>query len=132
MPHRNAALTVEGRRRLCRRVDRGRPIAHVAAEAGVSRQCLSSWHARWRVGGEAGPPDRSSRPQHGPNRTCKQVEDCIERIRRDRMLGSQRMAYELAGEGITISPSGVYRVLVRRGISRLRDLDPPMSPDPEI
>ena len=34
MSHRNAPLTPEGRRRLCERVDSGRPVSHVAAEAG--------------------------------------------------------------------------------------------------
>jgi hypothetical protein len=33
--HAYAPLTVEGRRRMCLRVDAGRPRAHVAAEAGV-------------------------------------------------------------------------------------------------
>ncbi|WP_211177621.1 leucine zipper domain-containing protein [Pseudonocardia acidicola] len=78
MPHRNAPLTVEGRRRLCERVDRGRPIAHVAAEATISPQCLSSWYARWCVEGETGLHERSSRPQHSPNRTPVQVKDRIE------------------------------------------------------
>ena len=49
MSHANAPLTGEGRRRLCLRVDAGRPRAHVAAEAKVPRQCLSKWHARWRA-----------------------------------------------------------------------------------
>lgn len=48
----NAPLTAAGRRRLCERVDAGRPIAHVAAEAGISRRCLAKWYARWK---EAGP-----------------------------------------------------------------------------
>ena len=33
-------LTSEARRRLCERVDAGRPISHIAAEAGISRRCL--------------------------------------------------------------------------------------------
>lgn len=36
MTHRNAPLTVEGRRRLIQRCKK-RPIAHVAAEMGISR-----------------------------------------------------------------------------------------------
>jgi transposase InsO family protein len=123
--HRNAPLTVEGRRRLCERVDRGRPIAHVAAEAGISRQCLSKWHHRWRDGGEAGLVEHSSRPDRSPRRTPVEVEARIEKIRRDRMLGPDRIAWELRREGVSISASGVHRVLVRLGISRLRDLDPP-------
>jgi hypothetical protein len=46
--HPNAPLTPEGRQRLCERVDSGRPIAHVAAEAGISRRCLSKWYGRWQ------------------------------------------------------------------------------------
>jgi hypothetical protein len=42
MTHANAPLSVEGRRRLVARcVDR--PIAHVAAEMGISRACASKW-----------------------------------------------------------------------------------------
>jgi len=44
MGHRNAPLAPEGRRRLCQRVDAGRPICHVASEAGqtcVTGGCLA-------------------------------------------------------------------------------------------
>ena len=37
MTHRNAVLTPQGRYRLVMRVQAGRPIAHVAAEAGIAR-----------------------------------------------------------------------------------------------
>ena len=37
MTHRNAVLTPRGRYRLVMRVQAGRPIAHVAAEAGIAR-----------------------------------------------------------------------------------------------
>ena len=67
--HRNAPLTPEGRRRLCLRVDTGRPVCHVAAEAGVARQTLAKWHARWLEDGENGLHDRSSRPVTCPNQT---------------------------------------------------------------
>lgn len=59
MSHANAPLTPEGRLRLVRRCAR-RPIAHVAAEAGVSRQCLSKWKARYDELGEVGLLDRAS------------------------------------------------------------------------
>jgi hypothetical protein len=49
----------------------------------------------------------------------------IEALPRDRKLGPARMAAQLAGEGVRISASGVYAVLVRLGINRLRDLDRP-------
>ena len=50
MTHRNAVLTPRGRNRLVMRVQAGRPIAHVAAEAGIARATLSKWVARHRQG----------------------------------------------------------------------------------
>lgn len=70
MAHANAPLTPEGRRRLIERIILdGRPISHVAAEAGVSRQRLSVWLHRFELLGEAGLEDRSSRPARSPNQT---------------------------------------------------------------
>jgi transposase len=54
MPHRNARLTVHGRQLLVDRVSSGRPVAHVAKEVGVSRQCAHRWVARYAAEGEAG------------------------------------------------------------------------------
>ncbi|CAM5329565.1 hypothetical protein SALBM135S_00003 [Streptomyces alboniger] len=52
--HRNAPLAPEGHLRLCLRTDVGRPSAHVSAEAGISRRCLTKWYARWRAHGGNG------------------------------------------------------------------------------
>src|SRR5689334_12177135 len=123
MAHRNAPLTPEGRRRLCQRVDAGRPICHVAAEAGVARQTLAKWHARWLQDGESGLGDRSSGPVRCPNQTDPQVEDLVEYLRRNLKLGPVMLVAELAEFGITLAASTIHRVLLRRGISRLRDLD---------
>lgn len=123
--HANAPFTVEGRRRLCQRVDAGRARAHVAAEAGISRQCLSKWHARWVAEGEAGLIDRSSQPGSSPTRTSPELTARIEQLRRSRLFGPGRIAHELARDDITIAASTVHRVLQRLGISRLRDLDRP-------
>ena len=123
MGHRNAPLTVEGRRRLCERVDAGRPICHVAAEAAIARQTLGKWYARWLAEGENGLRDRSSRPASSPHRTAVEVEDRVEALRREYKVGPVQLVGLLAAEGIAVPASTVYRILVRRGISRLRDLD---------
>lgn len=52
--HANAPLTSTGRRILCERIAKGRPIAHVAEEMGVSRQTASKWWNRYLAEGEAG------------------------------------------------------------------------------
>jgi transposase InsO family protein len=125
MAHRNAPLTPEGRRRLCERVDAGRPICHVAAEAGIARQTLGRWYARWSESGEDGLQDRSSRPASSPRQTPVEVEHHLEQLRRDRKVGPVQLVGLLLQEHqIELPASTIYRVLVRRGISRLRDLDP--------
>ncbi|MER7475295.1 IS481 family transposase [Micromonospora sp. NPDC000018] len=124
--HPNAPLTPEGRRRLCERVDAGRPIAHVAAEAGISRRCLAKWYARWRAHGESGLLDHSSRPNHSPTRTSEPLADLVEALRRQTKHGPARLAADLKRlHGVTVAPATVHRILVRRGLNRLRDLDPP-------
>lgn len=129
MAHGNAPLTPEGRRRLCERIDDGRPISHVADEAGVSRQRLSVWYQRWLAEGDAGLEDRSSKPAVSPNQTAEEIEDLIEVIRRDTKRGPDFISGLLAGEGILIAPATVHRVLVRRGINRRSTLDPPTGED---
>ncbi|MGZ4518647.1 MAG: helix-turn-helix domain-containing protein [Mycobacteriaceae bacterium] len=123
--HPNAPLTPHGRRRLSERVDAGRPISHVAAEAGVSRQCLGTWHARWTELGEAGLQDRSGRPARSPNSTPDDIVEKIVTLRRTRKWGPARIAAELLTASIRIAASTVHRVLRRLGLGRLRDLDPP-------
>ncbi|MER5209370.1 leucine zipper domain-containing protein [Streptomyces sp. NPDC002838] len=59
MSHRNARLTVHGRRLLVERIRSGRPVAHVAAEMGISRVTAHKWIRRWQSEGEPGLCDRS-------------------------------------------------------------------------
>jgi transposase len=116
-------LTPQGRLRLVQRCQT-RPIAHVAAEAGVSRQCLSKWKSRYDRHGEAGLADRSSAPRTSPGQTSAQVVERIEALRRTRKWSAGRIATELAQEGVKISTRTVGRWLERLGINRRRDLDP--------
>src|SRR5690606_7223217 len=117
MSHRNAPLTPHGRLRLVRRCQR-RPIAHVAAEAGVSRQCLGKWVARYREHGEAGLHDRSSAPHQRPLQTPHAVVDQITAMRKKKW-SARRIARELAHEGTSISVTTVTRWLHRLGLNRL-------------
>lgn len=124
MTHRNAPLTPEGRRRACLEVDRGRPICHVAAEFRIARQTLGKWHARWVAEGEVGLEDRSSRPCSSPRQTPVEVEDLIEKLRREHKVGPVQLAGKLRAHGHEVPISTIHRVLARRGINRLRDIAP--------
>ena len=118
--HANARLTVHGRKELIERICCGRPVAHVAAEMGISRATAYKWWGRWRAEGDAGLWDRSSRPHRCPQRTPRPVERRIERLRRDHKLGPARIAGIVNMHGST-----VHRVLVRQGLNQLRAIDPP-------
>ncbi|MFI6026562.1 IS481 family transposase [Amycolatopsis magusensis] len=122
MSHRNAPLSVEGRRLVQR--CQTRPIAHVAAEMGISRQCASKWVNRWRRHGDAGLADRPSVPHHQPTATPSEVVARIEQLRRQRKYSARRIATELAVEGVTISVRTVGRQLLHLGLNRRRFLDP--------
>jgi transposase len=98
MTHANAPLSVEGRRRLIERC-RTRPIAHVAAEMGISRACASKWVNRWRRHGEVGLQDRPSTPHSSPNATPPEVIERIETWRRKKKLSAQRITDELLAIG---------------------------------
>lgn len=121
--HRNAPLSLDGRRRLVTRYQT-RPIAHVAAEMGISRQCASKWVNRWRNHGETGLTDRPSVPHHHPTATPAEVVTRIEQLRRQRKYSARRIATELAAEGITISVHTVGWHLLHLGLNRGRFLDP--------
>jgi transposase-like protein len=106
--HADARLTPAGRRILCQRIAAGRPVAHVAAEMGISRTCAYRWWARYRQHGQEGLWDRPSWAHHHPRRTPAQVEAQVVELRQSRKLGPARIA-PLVG----LPASTVYRVLCR-------------------
>ncbi|MFR9754104.1 IS481 family transposase, partial [Nocardia sp. 004] len=122
MTHRNAPLSVEGRRRLVQRC-RNRPIAHVAAEMGISRQCASKWVNRWRRYGEIGLEDRSSVPRRQSSATAAVVVARIERMRRDNKWSARRIAFELEAVGVNIAVRTVTRQLAHLGLNRRGFID---------
>lgn len=70
--------------------------------------------------------DRTTAPGHSPARTDAHTEDLVELLRRSKKYGPARIAAELERDHkIVIAPATVHRILVRRGINHLRDLDPP-------
>ncbi|MFS7873105.1 IS481 family transposase [Streptomyces asiaticus] len=123
MIHANAPLSVEGRRRLVERC-KTRPIAHVAAEMGISRACASKWVNRWRRHGDIGLLGGASTPHHQPTATPPDVVQQIETMRRERKWSAARITFELNDAGVLISRRTVTRLLSQLGLSRRRFIDP--------
>jgi transposase InsO family protein len=118
--HANARLTPAGRVVLCQRIATGRPVAHVAAEMGISRTCAYRWWARYQQLGPDGLLDRPSCAHHHPHRTPAQVEAQILELGQSRKLGPARI-----GPLVGLPASTVYRVLCRQGLNRLAWMDRP-------
>lgn len=106
--HRNAPMTIEGRRRLVERC-RTRPIAHVAAEMGISRATASKWVDRYKQFGDLGLRDRSSTPLRQPAATAGAVIARIEWMRRKHKWSAARIEFELDREGIVLSRRTISR-----------------------
>lgn len=120
MSHANARLTRHARALLVRRVrvDR-RPVAHVAKELGVSRQCAHRWVARFDAGGLPALADRSSRPHRSPRRTPARVEARVLTERAACRRGPDFIAAQVGVPARTVS-----RILSRHRVPRLADCDP--------
>src|SRR5688572_19931201 len=120
MAHRNARLNVRGRSLLVERVlGLGRPVAHVAKELGVSRQCAHRWIRRYRNEGAPGLYDRPARPHRSPRRTSAELEASVLQVRREQRRGPDWISAELG-----IPPWTVSAILRRHHAPQLADCDP--------
>jgi transposase InsO family protein len=121
MVHRNARLTVYGRRLLVERVvTDGRPVAHVVKELGCSRATGYKWLARWRAEGQAGLADRPSVAHRLPGKTDPELEARVCALRTQLKRGPARLAPLLG-----MPASTVHAILTRHGLHRLAWLDRP-------
>ncbi|WP_327086755.1 IS481 family transposase [Nonomuraea sp. NBC_01738] len=120
MSHANARLTFHGRCLLVRRVvQEGRPIAHVAAEMGVSRQCGHRWVARYHEEGWDGLRERRSGPRSSPRRTPPETEQRVLSARAELRAGPDRIAQATGVPARTIT-----RILRRHHVPPLAACDP--------
>jgi transposase InsO family protein len=112
--HANAALSLNRRRLLCRRVvEDGWTVTKGAQAAEVSVRCAHKWVGRYRSEGELGLLDRSSAPDSIPHRTAEERVAAIAALRRLRFSGPE------IAETLQMALSTVSGVLTRIGMGRL-------------
>jgi transposase InsO family protein len=87
---------------------------------GITRAAYYKWLRRYEELGLEGLRDRSSRPLVSPNETKAEVVGKIVYLRQSYHFGPHKIAMYLARyHDVVISPSGVWRILKRLGMSRL-------------
>lgn len=112
--HANAALSLNRRRRLCRRVvEEGWTLTQAAEAAEVSVRCARKWVGRYRTDGELGLLDRSSAPNAIPHRTSEERVQAIAALRRLRFTGPE------IAETFGMALSTVSGILTRIGMGKL-------------
>src|SRR5690349_4690926 len=122
--HANAALSLNQRRRMVRRVvEHGWSLTKAAEAAEVSERTCSKWVERYRTEGETGLRDRSSAPTSIPHRTPDELVEAIVLLRKLRMTGAEIAAC------LGMALSTVSAVLKRVGLGKLSRLEPPEPPN---
>ena len=117
--HANAALSLNQRRRLARRiVEEGWSLAEAATAAEVSERTARKWADRYRAEGENGLPDRPSAPQRVWNRTDERRIQVIAALRQLRLTGPE------IAEVLEMATSTVSAILDRIGLGKLSRLEP--------
>jgi len=112
--HANAALRLNRRRQLCRRIVEERwTSTRAAAAAEVSVRCARKWVGRYRAEGELGLLDRSSAPNSIPHRTEEERVEAIAALRRLRFTGPE------IAETLGMALSTVSGILTRIGMGKL-------------
>jgi transposase InsO family protein len=112
--HANAALSLNKRRLLARRVVEERwTLTEAAAAAEVSVRCARKWVSRYRCEGELGLRDRSSAPGRVANRTPEDRVEAIACLRRLRFTGPE------IAELLAMAVSTVSGILTRIGMGKL-------------
>lgn len=95
-------------------------IAATCRYYGISRPTFCKWRDRFDELGEEGLRDRSSAPPTSPNITSTDVAGKIVYLRQSYHFGPLKIAMYLKRyHDITISSSGVWRILVRLDMNRL-------------
>jgi transposase InsO family protein len=116
--HKNARLTPKSRAELVRRMAAGQPARDAAVCFNVTVKTAVKWFRRFRMEGEAGLADRSSRPHRLRKPTSPEVIEQVIALRKTRIPGSE------IARRLGLSPATANRILRRVCLSRIKDLDP--------
>ncbi len=97
-----------------------RNVAKTCRYYGISRNTYYTWYRRYGEVGSEGLRDRSRRPHSHPRTTPAEVWEKVLYLRRYYHFGPARIQMYLQRyHGITVSKTGIWRLLRRAGVNRL-------------
>jgi transposase InsO family protein len=95
-------------------------VAKTCRYFGISRTAFYRWYKRYQRYGEEGLKDHSRRPLHSPRATRSEIVAKIAYLRQHYNFGPWKIKMYLQRyHDITVSSSGVWRILKRLNINRL-------------
>jgi transposase len=95
-------------------------VAMTARYFGISRQVYYTWLRRYRAEGLEGLRERSRRPKSCPHATHTEVVGKIIHLRENYHFGPTKISMYLKRyHDVSVSSSGVWRILKRLGLNRL-------------
>lgn len=95
-------------------------VAMSCRRFGISRQAYYTWYRRYQAEGVEGLRSHSRAPKHSPNATHAEAVGKIIHLRQNYHFGPEKIAMYLKRyHDVTISKSGVWRILNRLDMGRL-------------
>ena len=108
--------------------DRIGDVSKTCRYFGIGRASFYRWRHAYQGNGEAGLNNARPVPHNYPNKTPPEVVEKVLHLRSKYPLGPIRIMWYLERyHGIKLSDAGVYRILKRNGLNRLREFDTPIS-----
>lgn len=93
-------------------------LCEVAKVCPHSKRSLERWLKAYREQGEAGLVPTSTRPKTQPNETPIRIKERVLEIRADKHQCAQKIAWDLADEGIAIDVRTIGKILKTEGLTR--------------
>ncbi len=127
--NRQAEHDIRRKTRILEEGEQAGNVSFVCRRYGISRDTYYRWKRQLAAGGKEALINSKPCPENPKIRVSAEIEEKIIYVRKEFGLGQQRISWYLQRYyGLSVSPTGVFGVLKRNGLSRLPKGAPKRSP----